>query len=337
MSKSLGNSPDPIDLIEKFGADGVRMGMLLCSPAGNDIPFDESQVEQGRNFCNKIWNAFRLIKSWEVKNDVVYQNSIPIHWFEEKLDAAIADIDQKMAQYKLNEALMAIYKLIWDDFCAWYLEMIKPVFGEGIDPATYQKTLNLFEQLMKLLHPFMPFITEEIYQNLRPRKNGDFIAIAQMPEIFVSPSGLIEEFESIKEIIANVRTVRNDKGISPKEKLDLVVKGDDGFGKYFNIISKLANIEELSNEADAPAASIGFVVKGIEYYVPLSGKIDESLERKKVVAELEYMRGFLNSVSKKLQNERFVQNAKPEVIGLERQKVADAEAKIKALEMQLRN
>ncbi len=335
MSKSLGNSPDPLDLIDKYGADGVRMGMLLCSPAGNDILFDESQVEQGRNFCNKIWNAYRLLKSWDVKNDAVYKNTLPIRWFEERLDSAIAEIEEKFSQYKLSEALMIIYKLIWDDFCAWYLEMIKPGFQEPIDRATYDKTINFFEMLMKVLHPFMPFISEEIYHLLKDRESNDCVTVARMPTMFVSPSGIEEDFELVKVIIAQIRNIRNEKGISPKEALSLHVKGDTELKQYFPIIQKLSNVKEIELNSYTNVNGITFVVKGIEYFVPLVGKIDTQAEKKKMEQELSYAKGFLESVNRKLANERFVQNAKPEILQMEIQKKEDAEAKITSLEQQL--
>ena len=335
MSKSLGNSPDPIELIEKFGADGVRMGMLLCSPAGNDIPFDESQVEQGRNFCNKIWNAYRLVNSWEINTSLPNTNTIAIQWFDEKLNEAIAEIDVKFTQFKLSEALMIIYKLIWDDFCSWYLEMVKPVYGQPIDKVSYDSTIYFFEKLMKLLHPFMPFITEELYHELNERTENDCITIASMPVSTSTTSNIVEQFELVKEVISGVRTIRNDKGISPKEQLELSIKGNDGFQNFYAIISKLSNISDIQISDEIPATAAGFVVKGTEYFVPLSGKIDLEVERKKIEVELNYTRGFLASVAKKLENERFVQNAKPEVIAVERQKMTDAEAKIKALEKQL--
>ena len=335
MSKSLGNSPDPLDLIDKFGADGVRMGMLLCSPAGNDILFDESQVEQGRNFCNKIWNAYRLIQSWEVKNDAVYQNTIPIRWFEERLDSAIAEIEDKFSQYKLSDALMIIYKLIWDDFCSWYLEMIKPGYQEPIDRATYDKTLNFLEMLMKVLHPFMPFITEEIYHLIKERGELDCVTVSRMPTMFVSPSGMEENFELVKGLISQIRNIRNEKGISPKEGLSLHIKGESDLSAFFPIIKKLANLDEIvSNSVTGNNAST-FVIKGTEYGVPLTGKIDMAAEKKKLEQELAYARGFLNSVLNKLSNERFVQNAKPEVLQMERQKKEDTEAKISSLEQQI--
>ncbi|MBX7182867.1 MAG: valine--tRNA ligase [Bacteroidia bacterium] len=335
MSKSLGNSPDPLDLIDKFGADGVRMGMLLCSPAGNDILFDESQVEQGRNFCNKIWNAYRLIQSWEVKNDAVYQNTIPIRWFEERLDSAIAEIEDKFSQYKLSDALMIIYKLIWDDFCSWYLEMIKPGYQEPIDRATYDKTLNFLEMLMKVLHPFMPFITEEIYHLIKERGELDCVTVSRMPTMFVSPSGMEENFELVKGLISQIRNIRNEKGISPKEGLSLHIKGESDLSAFFPIIKKLANLDEIvSNSVTGNNAST-FVIKGTEYGVPLTGKIDMAAEKKKLEQELAYARGFLNSVLNKLANERFVQNAKPEVLQMERQKKEDTEAKISSLEQQI--
>lgn len=335
MSKSLGNSPDPLDLIAKYGADGVRMGMLLCSPAGNDILFDESQVEQGRNFCNKIWNAYRLVQSWQTDPNKPFEHPLATDWFEARFNQVYADINEKTEQYKLSEALMLLYKLIWDDYCSWYLEMVKPPYGAMVDGITKEKSIHFLEKLMKLLHPFMPFITEEIYHLLAQRADSDCITVAALPTPTDANHALLHDFELVREVISGIRTIRNEKNISPKELLQLQHKGKTQYAHWFELIKKLAGISTIQPVEQSPAASGSFVVKDIEYFVPLSGLVDEQAEKSKLLAELEYTRGFLQSVEKKLSNERFVQNAKPEVIALEQQKKNDALAKIKALEEQL--
>ena len=340
MSKSLGNSPDPLDLIAKYGADGVRMGMLLCSPAGNDILFDDSQVEQGRNFANKIWNAFRLVKGWEVKPDsgfspeIIVANQTSARWFAARLHDALLDIEEKYKGYRLSEALMSIYKLIWDDFCAWYLEMVKPVYGEPMNESTYQTTLSFFEELMKVLHPFMPFITEEIWQNMAERKAGESICVANYPvAIGVSAPDLSRVFESIQQI----RNLRNAKGLSPKEAFEIYIKAKDQslYAPFAFLLKKLANVSAIHFVDAQPQGSTLLPVDTDELFVVLNLQVDEAAEREKMEKEIEYLEGFMKSVDAKLSNEKFVANAKPELVEKERQKKADAAAKIEILRKSL--
>ena len=340
MSKSLGNSPDPLDLIAKYGADGVRMGMLLCSPAGNDILFDDSQVEQGRNFANKIWNAFRLVKGWEVKPDngfspeILAANKLSADWFAGRLHDALIDIEDKYKGYRLSEALMSIYKLIWDDFCAWYLEMVTPVYGEPMNESTYQTTLSFFEELMKVLHPFMPFITEEIWQNMAERKTGDSICVANYPAaVGVDAPNLSRVFESIQQI----RNLRNAKGLSPKEAFEIAIKAKDQtlYAPYTFLIQKLANVSAISFVEAQPQGTTLLPVDTDELFVVLNLQVDEAAEREKIEKEIAYLEGFMKSVDAKLSNEKFVANAKPELVEKERQKKADAAAKIEVLRKSL--
>ena len=340
MSKSLGNSPDPLDLIAKYGADGVRMGMLLCSPAGNDILFDDSQVEQGRNFANKIWNAFRLVKGWEVKPDsgfspeIIEANQTSARWFSARLHDALLDIEEKYKGYRLSEALMSIYKLIWDDFCAWYLEMVKPVYGEPMNESTYQTTLSFFEELMKVLHPFMPFITEEIWQNMAERKAGESICVAKYPvAIGVEAPNLMRVFESIQQI----RNLRNAKGLSPKEAFEIFIKAKDQslYAPFTFLLKKLANVSAIHFVDAQPQGSTLLPVDTDELFVVLNLQVDAVAEREKMEKEIEYLEGFMKSVDAKLSNERFVANAKPELVEKERQKKADAAAKIEILRKSL--
>jgi valyl-tRNA synthetase len=341
MSKSLGNSPDPLDLIEKYGADGVRMGMLISSPAGNDIMYDDSYCEQGRNFANKIWNAFRLVKGWEVDNSLPNPNETTIKWFEARYNEALVQIEYNFAQYRLSEALMDSYKLVWDDFCAWYLEMVKPAYQQPIDAATYKATIDFFERIIKLLHPFMPFITEELWHDevFGERAAHDCVIVAQLPDAAVFDAELLKEIEVIKQVISEIRNIRNTKQISPKEALTLSVKVGSGisFEAYKNIIFKLANISELSYTDEKLSGAASFLAGRDEFYVPLAGNIDVEAEKEKINKEIEYLKGFLKSVNAKLSNERFVQNAKPEVVANEQAKQADAEAKIVILEDSLKS
>ncbi len=331
MSKSLGNSPDPLELIEKFGADGVRMGMMLAAPAGNDILFDESLCEQGRNFNNKIWNALRLIKGFEVADiEQPIHSKLAIEWFEAKLNSTIAEINDNFEKFRLSEALMLTYKLFWDEFSSWYLEMIKPAYQSPIDRKTYDATIAIFEKLMLLLHPFMPFITEEIWQVLGERKDGESIMVAQMPQHVESNTTIESDFETVKNIVSNIRTIRLERNIPNKEILSLVVSSGNHNGKYDSIIKKLGNIESIeSGVKDASSAS--FLVGATEFAIPLSSNIDIEAEIKKMEDEITYLQGFLASVMKKLGNEKFVANAKPEVVENERKKQSDAESKIKTL------
>ncbi|WP_017259142.1 valine--tRNA ligase [Pedobacter arcticus] len=348
MSKSLGNSPDPLDLIEKYGADGVRVGMLLCSPAGNDIMFDESSCEQGRNFANKIWNAFRLIKGWEGLTPALSKgegesngnvNAVAIAWFESRFNEALAEIEANFKSYRLSEALMATYKLVWDDYCAWYLEMVKPAYQQPIDRATYEASIQFFERILKVLHPFMPFLTEELWHDevFGNREEKDCCIVAQIPTSAETNDKLLKEIEAIKQVVSEIRNIRNSKQISPKEALNLAVKinSDIDYLAYTNIICKLANITEISKTDEKIACAATFMAGRDEFFVPLEGNIDVEEEKATIKKEIEYLHGFLKSVNGKLANERFVQNAKPEIVANEQNKKADAEAKIKILEESL--
>ena len=336
MSKSLGNSPDPIELIDKFGADGVRMGMMLSAPAGNDILFDEALSEQGRNFCNKIWNALRLVKGWNVDENAAQPEAakMAVKWFEARFNQVLAETNDNIDKYRLSDALMGIYKLTWDDFCSWYLEMVKAPQGQGIDPVTYAATIKFFENLMLLLHPFMPFITEEIWHAIAERKEGDDIIIAQQPKLQAIDEQILKQFEFTQEVINNVRKVRSDKSIAFRDAIQLVVKGTAN--KDFDcVIAKLCNVSEVSYVAEAPAGAFGFIVGSTEFFVPLTGSVDVEAEIKKLEEELKYAQGFLKSVEAKLSNERFVNGAPAAVVDKERKKKADAEAKIAVIEQQL--
>ena len=336
MSKSLGNSPDPIDLIEKYGADGVRVGMLLCSPAGNDLMFDESYCEQGRNFANKIWNAFRLVNGWEVDASLENTNQQAITWFESNFNQALAEIEVHYKQYRLSEALMGIYKLVWDDFCAWYLEMVKPAYQQPIDLETHTKTVYFFEQILKVLHPFMPFITEELWHEelFGKRTELDCCIVAEYPSITSINTILIKEIDVIKQLVSEVRNVRNMKQLSPKEALPLSLKvnSDIPYSNYLNMVTKLANVKEVTFIRDKPVGSIAFMVGTDEFFMTLHETLDVDAERERLNKEIDYLQGFLKSVDTKLSNERFVKNAKAEVVEIERRKKEDAEAKIKMLE-----
>lgn len=333
MSKQLGNSPDPIELMARHGADGVRMGMLLASSAGNDLLFDESLCEQGRNFNNKIWNAFRLVKGWEVNdtNEQPETAKIAINWFGNVLSKTIVELDNLFSKYRLSEALMMVYKLFWDEFSSWYLELVKPAYRQPIDRTTYQATLAFFDSLLRLLHPFMPFITEELWQALNERKPGESITIAQQPKANRVDEKLIADFEITKQIIAGIRTIRLQKNIPNKDELTLQVIGNHD-SRFDTAVAKMANLSSIENLSEKPAATIGFLVGTTEFIVPMSDKMDVEAELKKMKAEREYYAGFLQSVMKKLGNERFVQNAKPEIVENERKKQADAESKIALLE-----
>jgi valyl-tRNA synthetase len=336
MSKSLGNSPDPIQLIEKYGADGVRVGMLLCSPAGNDLMFDESYCEQGRNFANKIWNAFRLVNGWEIDENLPNPNSQAINWFESEFSRALSEIESNYKQYRLSEALMGIYKLVWDDFCSWYLEMVKPAYQQPIDPLTYRATVSFFERILKLLHPFMPFITEELWHEdvFGHRDELDCCIVAPYPVSTSIDQQLMRDIEIIKQVISEVRNIRNIKQISPKEALPLDIKINSSidYKVYLNMIAKLANISETSFVTDKVAGASVFMAGTDEFFVSLADNIDADAERERLEKEIEYLKGFLKSVDAKLSNERFVQNAKPEVVDNERKKLEDAQSKIRILE-----
>ncbi len=332
MSKSLGNSPEPLNLIRDFGADGVRMGMMLAAPAGNDLLFDEQLCEQGRNFNNKVWNAFRLIKGWQVDETIPQPESsrIAVEWFENQLQKAVNEMDDLFGKFRISEALMTAYKLFWDEFSSWYLELIKPQYQHPVDQKTLSQTLDLFEKLLLLLHPFMPFITEELWQNLYERKDGESIMVSQQPKVKDFDQTLIDRFENSKAIIASLRTIRLDKNIAPKNVLDLHILGQHDQTND-TVLSKLGNIQNIviANEKAAGAAS--FMIGTTEYAVPLGNLINEEEEIAKMEAEIKYLEGFLVSVMNKLNNERFVANAKPQVVEAEKKKKADAEIKIASL------
>lgn len=342
MSKSLGNSPDPIELMEKYGADGVRVGMLLCSPAGNDLPFDESYCEQGRNFSNKIWNAFRLVNGFEVENKLQPEtNKIAIEWFDARLNEQLEIINDLYDKYRISEVLMTSYKLMWDDFCAWYLEMIKPDFVDGkslpIDKATYDATIIFFEKLLKVLHPFIPFITEEIWHLIKERKEKETIVLVAWPMSGKANHDILKDFTIIMEVITNVRNIRKQKNISPKEKLEIFEKDNkkEHITKYDALIMRMCNLSSFNYTNEKIDNSISFIVDKLEFFVPIATNINVGEEKERLLKDIEYNKGFLNSVMKKLSNEKFVANAKPEVLEIEKKKQADAEAKIKTLQEQL--
>ena len=332
MSKSLGNSPDPLELIDRFGADGVRMGMMLSAPAGNDILFDDALCEQGRNFNNKIWNAFRLVKGWEVADiEQPEYAKLATEWFEAMLSKTAAEVNDLFGKYRLSEALMAVYKLFWDEFSSWYLEMVKPAYGQPIDKMTYEKTLNFFDTLLKLLHPFMPFITEELWQHIYDRKEGESIMVQVLQVSETYNEDIIARFEAVKEVIGGIRTIRLQKNIAQKEALSLEVIGENPVEAFNAVIAKLCNLSAIQTVATKADGAAAFMVGTTEYAVPLGNLINVEEELKKLEADLKYQEGFLQSVLKKLSNEKFVSKAPANVIEMERKKQADAETKIAAL------
>ena len=366
MSKSLGNSPDPIMLMEKYGADGVRMGMLLTAPAGNDLPFDESLCEQGRNFSNKMWNALRLVSGWQVGDQQQSQeNEVSIQWMEQRMAQVLEEIEHDFEQYRLSEALMATYKLVWDDFCSWFLEMVKPAYGTPIDRETYDATVSIFSRLMLLLHPFMPFVTEEIWhvlmslkvektksqkaeeaegENSSTLKPSDFltqnysIMNQHMPQSVFFDQRMLDEFDTAREVIAGVRNIRNTRNLSPKEALELSFIAKDEryrFARFDGIVRKMANVSTITEISDKPAGALSFMVGTLECFVPMSQNVNRDEELKKLQEDLKYAEGFLNSVLKKLSNEKFVNGAPAAVIEKERNKQRDAETKIAALKAQI--
>lgn len=338
MSKSLGNSPDPIELIDKFGADGVRMGMMLSAPAGNDILFDESLCEQGRNFNNKIWNAFRLIKGWEVSDaEQPTSNKTAVKWFEAKLKITNDEVNDLFKKYRISEALMAVYRLFWDEFSSWYLEMIKPNYGTPIDRSTYDMTLKFFNELLKMLHPFMPFITEELWQHIYERKEGESIMrdCLSIPASTKEDENLVADIENVKQIISNIRTIRNQKNISPKEELELQAIGENKYAAYDDITIKMANLKSINIAEGKSADTIQFMVGTDEYAVPVGDLIDVEAEIEKQEAQLKHLEGFLAGVMKKLSNEKFVAHAPEAVVALERKKQHDSEEKIAMLKESL--
>ena len=332
MSKSLGNSPDPLELIDQYGADGVRMGMMLAAPAGNDILFDEALCEQGRNFNNKIWNAFRLVKGWQVADiEQPEYARLATEWFDSMLAKTAEEVNDLFGKYRLSEALMAVYKLFWDEFSSWYLEMVKPAYGQPIDKVTYEKTLAFFETLLKLLHPFMPFITEELWQHIYDRQPGESIMTQTLVKDMPYDDALIARFEAVKEVISGIRTIRLQKNIAQKEALTLEVIGENPVAAFTSIIAKLCNLSEIKQVASKADGAAAFMVGTTEYAVPLGNLINVEEELKKLEADLKYQEGFLQSVLKKLSNEKFVSKAPANVIEMERKKQADAETKIAAL------
>lgn len=342
MSKSLGNSPDPLELIGSFGADAVRTGMLFSSPAGNDLLYDEKLVEQGRNFANKIWNAYRLVDGWEIDSSLDSNtNAGAIEWFESRFNQALVEINDHFSKFRMSDALMSVYKLVWTDFCSWYLEMVKPEYQKPIDAGSLKATKEFFERLMKVVHPFMPFITEELWHELADRQDGDCVLVAEWPMPGNFDETLLKQSEAIFDLVSQIRNLRSSKGMSPKEAVSLQVKptilGKELYTKWNAAISKLANVDEISFTEESIEGAVCLIVKGDEIYVPLGDQMDVEAEREKLQKELEYTKGFLVSVGKKLSNERFVNNAPEQVVASERKKQADAEAKIKALEESLAN
>ncbi|MBQ7448683.1 MAG: valine--tRNA ligase [Paludibacteraceae bacterium] len=353
MSKSLGNSPDPLELIDKYGADGVRMGMLLSAPAGNDILFDDSLCEQGRNFCNKIWNAFRLVKGWEVAEcnqpechqpiladghaDCRANNRLAITWFAARLEQATRELDDLFGKYRLSEALMLVYKLFWDEFSAWYLEMIKPEYGKPIDRLTYDATIGFFDSLLRLLHPFMPFITEELWQNLAERKDGESIMYAPLNKYEKADAHLIHRIEHLKQVVAGVRNIRAQRNIAQKETLELIVLNSEQLNtEESQLLTKLCHLSAVRQAVEKPNGAVSFIVETTEYAVPLEQFIDKDAERQKLQADLEYQQKFLQGVRAKLSNQKFVEHAKPEVVALERKKEQDALTRIATIEESLK-
>ncbi|MFO7616481.1 MAG: valine--tRNA ligase [Bacteroidales bacterium] len=335
MSKSLGNSPEPLELIAQYGADGVRVGMLLCSPAGNDLLFDHSLTEQGRNFGNKIWNAFRLISGWEVDQELSQPETarLAAQWFNARLNRDMAVLEDHFNKYRLSDALMTVYKLFWDDFSSWYLEIIKPGYGDPVDPATLADVSRFFEKMMLLLHPFMPFITEEIWQRINPRKPGDSIMVTPLPGPEPVDEEWIARFEQLMEVVVFIRSSRAEKNISPKKSLHLqVIPHHNAYDQTLDpVLSKLANISGIAIGGDKPDGSASQVIRSVEYFLSFDEPLDVVEEMARIRKEMEYTRGFLQTVEKKLSNERFTSHASPEVVDLERKKKADAEAKLKAL------
>jgi valyl-tRNA synthetase len=337
MSKSLGNSPDPIELIEKFGADGVRVGVLISSPAGNDLPFDSSQCEQGRNFTNKVWNAYRLVSSWQVRDiEQPMSSQVAIVWFENRFQKVLIEINDQFDKFRISDALMAIYKLVWDDFCSWYLEMIKPGYEQPIDRQTLDKTKFFFEELLKVMHPFTPFVSEELWHALNERKDGEDIVIAEWPKVRAVDEQVLTGFEKAEKIISQIRNIRKNNNIANKVKLEMYVRADAATQTIFDsVIVKMGNLSVFEYVSDKIQQANSFIVEGVEYFVPFGDVVDVDEEIKKLEEELGYTKGFLKSVQGKLSNERFVAGAPAQVLELERKKEADAAGKIQLLEEKL--
>ena len=338
MSKSLGNSPDPLDLMAKYSADGVRTGMLFCSPAGNDLLFDESLCEQGRNFCNKIWNSLRLIKGWEIDENADQDKAaeLAVKWFKSRFNESLVKIDDHYSKFRISDALMSVYKLIWDDFCSWYLEAVKPGYEKPIDGKTYQDTIEIFEGLLKVLHPFMPFISEEIWHIIGERKDNESLVVEQWPAVGEIDKALIEEFEEAAGLIKELRTLRKEKNIPFRESLTLIVNSESGDTRTFDpVISKLANLEELVYSIEKPENCQTLVIGSVECFVLMNREVDAEAEVKKLISELEYTKGFLSSIMRKLDNEKFVNNAPESVVAIENKKRSEAEERIAVLEKQI--
>ncbi|MDX1351236.1 MAG: valine--tRNA ligase, partial [Putridiphycobacter sp.] len=337
MSKSLGNSPDPLALIDEYGADGVRVGILISSPAGNDLPFDTSQCEQGRNFANKVWNAFRLVKNWEVKDIDQPEASIKgIEWFEHKFNETLVTINDHFSKFRISDALMATYKLVWDDFCSWYLEIVKPSYQQPIDQKTLATTIGFFEKILKIMHPFTPFIAEEIWHLLAERAEGEDIVIANWPKAEAFDRAIIQSFDNASDIISNIRNIRKENNIANKIAVDLMVKSNSDMDTAFDsVISKIGNLSTFEYVTEKVGNAFSFIVKNNEFFVPFGDEIDVEAELEKLKAELDYTKGFLNSVQKKLSNERFVAGAPEQVVANEKNKERDATEKIKILETKI--
>ena len=336
MSKSLGNSPDPIELMKQYGADSVRLGMLLTAPAGNDFPFDTDLCKQGAGFCNKIWNAFRLVQGWqqdETAAETPAEQAAEL-WFENRLNAAVAEIDALYDEFRLSEALMATYKLIWDDFCSWYLEAVKPPYGQPVAAATYRRVIAHFEALLKLIHPIMPFISEELWQAITPRTKEQALIVAPWPVAGPVDRDVLDRFDYTAELIASVRAVRQEKGISPKDPLQVLTQ-DKSPLIIDTLVEKLAGVASIDLAEEKPAGAVSFLVRTQEYFIPLGDRIDREAEREKLEKELQYTEGFLASVRKKLSNERFVNSAPAAVVEMERKKEADALSKIETIRQAL--
>ncbi|MGQ9620489.1 MAG: valine--tRNA ligase [Bacteroidales bacterium] len=339
MSKSLGNSPEPLKLIKKYGADGLRVGMLLCSPAGNDLLYNDNLPEQGRNFANKIWNAFRLVKGWKTDERIPQPESsaLAVEWMEELFNRVLGEIENDFRKYKISEALMKSYKLFWDEFASWYLEIIKPGFQKPIDLKTYNATISLFEKMMQVIHPFMPFITEEIWQRIEQRKEGESIMVSRMPVHRKHHDKVTERFEIAKEIISTIRAIRKGRNIPAGEKLDLYIRGNGNYDGYFlPVIIKMCNLNQVKFTDEKISDTVSFMVRSVEYFIPSVGEPDTSAELEKARHDLEYLKGFLESVMKKLGNKKFVQNAPHSVVEHEKKKQTDAIVKIKVLEEKIR-
>ncbi len=340
MSKSLGNSPDPLGLIEQYGADGVRVGMLLSSPAGNDLMFEEELCKQGSAFSNKIWNSFRLVKGWEVseEKEQAETSKIAINWYTAKFRKSLAEIEDHFSKYRISDALMSTYKLVWDDYCSWFLEMVKPAYGEPIDAPTYKAVISILEDNLKILHPFMPFVSEEIWQEITTRTPQEALIVAKWPELKDFDRNIIEEFAIASEVIAGIRKIRKEKNISFKNTIDFMVLNNENTSEIFDpVIRKMGNIAEFQTVDKQVEGALSFRVRSNEYYIPITGAVDVEAEINKMEEELEYTRGFLKTVNKKLSNERFVNNAPDKVVAVEKAKKADAEARIEALEASLKN